>query len=191
MSFYGPPVPPEPDRRMSLARDLRQQTRAAAPPPWQALGGDPMDIDSEPSTTASRRPIPTVPTAIPRPLRPNNALFTLLPDGSKMYSYIFEVDILNRAHELTDLEILEYARNQMGFLERANLRDGAMRHIRDCRIRLRVTIDTKNTSRLDALGDCRMRMLIMQDMISDGMGWFPGLPWKARHFHVEVLYPQS
>lgn len=189
MSFRKPPVPP--DSRMNPSRDPRPQTRTNATPPWQSSGGDPMDIDSEPSATFSRRPISTGPAAVPRPARPINTLFTILPDGSKMYSYIFEVDISNRAHELTDLEILEYARTQMGFLERADVRDGAMRHIRDCRTRLRVTIDTKSTSRLDALGDCRMRMLIMQDMINEGMGWFPGLPWKALHFQVEVLHPRG
>ncbi|KAJ5126525.1 hypothetical protein N7448_007304 [Penicillium atrosanguineum] len=189
MSFRRPSLPP--GRRVNPSTDSCQQTRTDATPPCQSSGGDPMDIDSEPSATFSRRPISTGPAAISRPSRPTGALFTMLPDGSKMYSYIFEVDISNHAQELTDLEILEYAHNQMGFLERADLRDGAMRHIRDCRTRLRVTIDTKSIGRLDALGDCRMRMLVMQEMINAGMGWFPGLPWRANHFHVEVLYPRG
>jgi hypothetical protein len=157
-----------------------------------------MDIDSEPGTTlpgrpfpSGQRPIPIGPAAMTHPSRPPEAPLTVLPDGSKMYRYFFEVDISNRVHELTDLEMLQHARTQMGFLERAGLREDSMRRIRDCRTRLRVTIDTNSASRLDALADCRMRMLTMTDMITDGMGWFPGLPWRATHFNVEVLYPRG
>lgn len=89
---------------------------------------------------------------------------------------------------MSDHEILQYARTQLGFLERSGLAEGSMRSIRNCRMRLRVRIDTKSASRVDALVDVRMRMLAMLDMISDGMGWFTGLPWKHEHFTVEVVY---
>jgi hypothetical protein len=117
--------------------------------------------------------------------------FSITADGTKIWRHTFEIDIPSRPSGFTDLEILEYARTQLAFLERAALREDAMRRIRDCRTRLRVIIDTKTSSRLDALVDARLRMLVMQDMINEGMGWFPGLPWRHPHFRVETFCPRS
>lgn len=117
--------------------------------------------------------------------------FAYAPDGSNIYRHAFEVDLSNRVGGVSDHEALETGRKQMGFLEMSGMREDSMRRIRDCRTRLRVVIDTKSDSRFDALVDARMRMLTMQDMIADGLGWFLGLPWRHAHFTVEVLYLQG
>lgn len=117
--------------------------------------------------------------------------FAYAPDGSNIYRHTFEVDLSSRVGGVSDHEALETGRRQMGFLEASGMREDSMRRIRDCRTRLRVVIDTKSDSRFDALVDARMRMLTMQDMIADGLGWFLGLPWRHAHFTVEVLYLQG
>lgn len=194
MSYRKPPAPLDlrshPSRRTT--RD-QQQSQVQTPPPWLQSFDDPMDIDSEPSApSAPRRTIPTGPAAMAASQKPTEGTpFTITTDGTKAYRHTFEIDISSHASGVTDLEIIEHARTQMGFLERAGLRDDAMRRIRDCRIRLRVVIDTKSPSRLDALVDARLRMLTMQDMINEGMGWFPGLPWRHHHFRVETFCPRT
>lgn len=134
-----------------------------------------MEIDSPlpqplPVTTTNQSPVPNV-VCDPR-----------------VHRHIFEVDLSNRVGEMSDTDILSHARTQLGFLGRSDLADGSMHRIRNCRMRLRVAIDTMSASRADALVDVRMRMLVMLDMISDGLGWFPGLPWRHEHFVVEVVY---
>lgn len=197
MSYRKPPAPlhlqPHPSRRTN---GDQQQPQVQTPPPWLQSFDDPMDIDSEPSApsvpSAPRRTIPTGPAAMTASQKPTGGTpFTVTTDGTKVYRHTFEIDISSRAGGVTDLEIIEHARTQMGFLERAGLRDDAMRRIRDCRTRLRVVIDTKSPSRLDALVDARLRMLTMQDMINEGMGWFPGLPWRHHHFRIETFCPRS
>ncbi|OQD68389.1 hypothetical protein PENDEC_c036G05724 [Penicillium decumbens] len=197
MSYRKPPLPP--DRRPPPLRRLpgdqqpqqpQQQPQVQTPPPWLLSFDDPMDIDSEPGVP--RQAMPRGPTAMEPPSRPaEGGTISITTDGTKIWRHIFEIDISSHDSGLGDLEVLEHARTQLGFLERSGLRDDAMRRIRDCRTRLRVVIDTKSPSRLDALADARLRMLTMQDMINEGMGWFPGLPWRHNHFRVEVFHPRA
>lgn len=108
--------------------------------------------------------------------------------GPGIWRHSFEIDLSNRPGGMTDHQILEHARLQLLFLERANLAEDAMRRVRNCRMRLRIEIDTRSASRADAVIDIRLRMLIMVDMITEGLGWFPGLPWRNPHFIVKVMY---
>lgn len=107
-----------------------------------------------------------------------------------IYRHIFEIDLFNRHGEMNDHQILQYALLQLQYLLQADMAENAMRRIRNCRMRLRIEIDTRNASRADAVFDIRLRMLVMQDMITgtEGLGWFPGLPWRHPHFVVEILY---
>lgn len=107
-----------------------------------------------------------------------------------IYRHIFEIDLSNRHGGMNDHQILEYALLQLQHLLQADMAEDAMRRVRNCRMRLRIEIDTRNASRADAVFDIRLRMLVMQDMITgtEGLGWFPGLPWRHPHFIVEIIY---
>lgn len=105
-----------------------------------------------------------------------------------VYRHTFLIDLSNRHGGMTDKQIIEHARLQLHYLEQANMAEDAMRRVRNCRMRLRIDIDTRCADRADAVIDVRLRMLVMLDMITEGLGWFPGLPWRHPHFNVEVLY---
>lgn len=183
MSFHRPPFnrrtnpPRRPSGLESSAFSPHRHGPLSPPTPYptsahseQAVDTDDMDID---------------PPAVTRNGTSATGTVQRTPG---IYRHSFEIDLSNRHGGMTDHQILEHARLQLSYLERANLAEDAMHRVRNCRMRLRIDIDTRSASRADAVIDIRMRMLVMQDMITDGLGWFTGLPWRHPYFNVEVMY---
>ncbi|KAJ5114310.1 hypothetical protein NUU61_000069 [Penicillium alfredii] len=142
---------------------------------------DRMDIDSNDDPVPAVNTV-TRPSEMPPPVTPPNP-------RSGIYRHVFCLDIGHRGGCNTDYDILGAARVQLDRLQKSgSLENPVPVNLR--RLRVHVAIDTRSSSREDALVNANLRLFLMQDMINDGLGWFTGLPWRHEHFVVELLRPQ-
>lgn len=134
--------------------------------PLSAMGPDEMDIDPSLPAPPAPKNVPATTQAV------QHIPWEHIPG---IYRHTLEIDLSNRPGGMTDAKILEHARTQLLHLEQANMSPSAMRRVRDCRMRLRIDIDTKSASRAGAVINIRMRMLAMEDMITR----FSSIPYRA------------
>lgn len=103
------------------------------------------------------------------------------------YRHTFDFEIPNYSIYTSEQAVLQTARDIISRNSRGLLEEVSTRMNSTCRPCLRVVIDTRSILREDASVEVDWRLLKMQDMITDGLGWFPGLPWRHEHFTVEII----